>query len=142
MSDEIKPNHLKSVLATGHGLLGEFKTFIAKGNVIQLAVGVVIGAAFAKVVDTFSTGIIGPLLSTFSDSKDLSFLNHAKTGLRFGDVLSSIITFIITAAVVFFVIIKPMNKLMELITKKEEEKPAEPSEEILLLREIRDSLKK
>jgi|GEM_PF-1342117 len=139
MSDAPKSN-FKTVFASGRGLLDEFKAFISKGSVIQLAVGIVIGAAFAKVVEAFSKGIIEPLLAVFSKSGDLSFLDF--WGFKFSMVLSAVITFLITAAVVFFIIIKPMNKLMDMITKKEEEKPAELSEEILLLREIRDSLKK
>ncbi len=118
-------------------IAGEFKTFIMKGNVIDLAVGVLIGAAFGAVVKDFTDGIISPLISYFGGAKEISYhLGIFDIGL----VLNAIIKFLITAAVLFFIFVKPMNKLKTMTEKKEEGAPP-PPEDILLLREIRDLLK-
>ena len=108
----------------------EFKAFILKGNVIDLSTGVIIGAAFGTIVTAFTKGIIEPLLQALGGNPNVSL--GIKIGelvnekgettpnmLDIGLIINAVIGFLITAAVVFFVIIKPMNKLMAL-TKKEE----------------------
>ena len=91
----------------------EFKEFILRGNVVDLAVGVVIGAAFAKIVGAFTADVITPLIG-LPGKIDLSNLNTTIHGAKFafGDLLNTIITFLITAAVVFFFVVKPVNFLM------------------------------
>lgn len=121
-------------------LIEEFKTFALKGNVIDLAVGVLIGASFGNIVKGFTDGIILPILGKFGGNTEVKGLVF--WGLNFGLVINSIIGFIITAAILFFVFVKPMNKLLELTRKKEKITPPEPSEDIKLLMEIRDLLKK
>jgi large conductance mechanosensitive channel len=118
---------------------GEFKTFVTKGNVIDLAVGVLIGAAFGDVVKSFTTGIVTPLINLFGGGAKVSLhLWIFDVGL----VLNSLITFLITAMVLFFVFVKPMNKLKEITARKEEAAPPPPPpEDVVLLREIRDLLK-
>ena len=116
----------------------EFQAFILKGNVVDLAVAVVIGAAFKSVVDAIVAGIINPLLALLH-----IILRHVGD-LSFATVLNAAISFLAIAAVVFFMVVKPMNYLLEKTRKKAEENPAEPPpvpEDVRLLMEIRDLLK-
>lgn len=118
-------------------VFSEFKTFIAKGNVIDLAVGIVIGGAFAKLVDGVVKGIIEPMIAvlTGKGTPDTILLGIFAFG---GGVLN----FLLLAAVVFFVFVKPINKLKALERSKEPPAPPPgPTQEQILL-EIRDLLKK
>ncbi|TVZ58371.1 large conductance mechanosensitive channel [Flavobacteriaceae bacterium MAR_2010_105] len=134
-------------------MLKEFKDFAMKGNLVDIAVAFVMGAAFNKVVASFTGGIVSPLIGLIfkSDFKDLKYVltegvaNDAgeitgEVAMMYGDFLTSLIDFIIVAFVMFMVI-KGINKMK----KKEEPAPAPapagPSE-IDLLKEIRDALKK
>ena len=131
------------------GFVKEFKEFAMKGNVMDLAIGIIIGGAFGKIVSSFVADVIMPpigLLLGNVDFKDLAMpLKYAADGsvaiaLRYGLFINTIIDFVIIALAIFLVI-KGLNKMK----KKEEAKPAEPpkpSEEILLLRDIRNSLQK
>src|SRR5476649_2447169 len=96
-------------------ILGEFKAFVTKGNVVDLAVGVLIGAAFGDVVKAFTAGIVQPLINFFGGSSKVAA--HLWI-FDVGTVLNAFITFLITAAVLFFVFVKPMNKLKQLTEKK------------------------
>lgn len=139
--------------------LKEFKAFAMKGNVVDMAVGVVIGGAFGKIVTSLVNDVIMPLIGrlvggvNFKDWKWVLSEANADTGaaevaLTYGNFLQTIFDFLIIALSIF-VVIRAMNKLSELKKKEEvkaeEAKPAEPAptpEDILLLREIRDELKK
>ncbi len=102
----------------------EFREFILRGNVVDLAVGVVIGGAFAKIVNAFVADLITPLIGVFAGKINLSNL-HAHLGpvdFAVGDLLNTIITFLIIAAVVFFFVVKPVNYLM---SRRKTETPAE-----------------
>ncbi|CAN5795954.1 large conductance mechanosensitive channel protein MscL [soil metagenome] len=122
-------------------IIEEFKAFALKGNVIDLAVGVLIGASFGNIVKGFTDGIILPILGKVGGSTEVKGLVYG--GLDFGLVINSIIGFLITAGILFFVFVKPMNKLLEMTKRKEAAAaPPEPLEDIRLLREIRDLLKK
>lgn len=118
-------------------IAGEFKTFILKGNVVDLAVGVVIGTAFKSVIDAVVASIINPLLA----------LMHIIPGVptvSFVAVLHALITFTAIAAVVFFFVVKPMNLLVELTKRRAADGSPEPvplPEDVKLLMEIRDLLK-
>lgn len=124
--------------------LEEFKAFAMKGNVIDLAVAVVIGTAFGRITTSLVNNIVMPLFGAFLGGID--FTDKAvvvrDSEITYGVFLQSIVEFVIIAFAIFLVI-KAMAKLEK---KKEEtpkdEKPKEPSEEVTLLREIRDSLKK
>ncbi|MDB6071087.1 MAG: mechanosensitive ion channel protein MscL [Verrucomicrobiales bacterium] len=120
-------------------MLSEFKQFILKGDVVSLSTGVLIGAAFGKVVDGFTGGIVKPLLGAMGGDPNISL----KAGIfDLGMVINAIIAFLITAAVIFFVIVKPYNMLMARVKRDAPAPaPAAPSAEVLLLTEIRDSLK-
>lgn len=125
----------------------EFKAFALKGNVMELAVAVVIGAAFGKIVSSLVTNIITPLIGLLMGGVDFSGLSHTvgNAEVTYGVFVQSIIDFLIVALVIF-IVVKTITKAQEAVLKKEaevkEEKPKEPSEEILLLREIRDSLRR
>ena len=115
----------------------EFQAFILKGNVVDLAVAVVIGAAFKSVVDAIVSSIINPLLATVH-------LVPASGGLNFYAVMTTVISFLAIAAVVFFFVVKPMNYLIAMSLKKAQTAPAEAPplpQDVQLLMEIRDLLK-
>ncbi|WP_449467549.1 large-conductance mechanosensitive channel protein MscL [Stenotrophomonas humi] len=136
------------------GMISEFKEFAMRGNVIDLAVGVVIGGAFGKIVTSLVDKVIMPPIGLLIGNVDFSSLvwtlAEARVGadgkeipavvIGYGDFINTLIQFIIVAFAIFMVI-KALNKL----SRKKEEAPAappEPSEEVLLLRDIRDSLNK
>ncbi len=128
----------------------EFKAFISKGNVISMAIGIIIGGAFTAIVNSVVEQLISPLIGLICGGIDFSGLavKVGEASFGFGAVINAVITFLLTALVLFF-IMKAFNKFEEeskkLLKKKEEEEaPAdpEPSEEVKLLMEIRDALKK
>ena len=125
----------------------EFKAFAMKGNVIDLAVAVVIGAAFGKIVSSLVDNIITPVIGLLMGGVDFSGLSYAvgEATITYGNFIQSVIDFIIVALVIF-VVIKGINKAQDVMDgddeEEVEEKPAEPSEEVKLLREIRDGLKR
>lgn len=125
-----------------------FKDFIMRGNVIELAIAVVIGTAFQALVDSFVSAIITPILAAVGspDAEGLGFYLRAgdeTTFINFGTIINAIIVFLITALVVYFVFVVPMNKFAELQKKrkgiKEDDPPAPTDVELLV--EIRDLLK-
>lgn len=133
------------------GILNEFKTFISRGNVIDLAVGVIVGAAFGKIISSFVDNMIAPVLGLILgrlNLSDLAWVIAENEGepvlLRYGAFLQTCIDFVITAAAIFFMI-KAINTARQLAKKKEEAAapaPApEPSAQEKLLAEIRDLLK-
>ena len=121
----------------------EFKKFIARGNVIDLAVGVIIGGAFSSIVTSLVKNMLNPILRLALGGADFSNLaiTFKNTRIEYGAFIQSVIDFLIVA-ICIFALVKFINKIMHL-KKKEEEKPAEPkkSAEVLLLEEIRDLLK-
>jgi len=124
-------------------LVNGFKDFILRGNVIDLAVAVVIGTAFTAIVTAIVNNLITPLIAAIGGAPNLDQafapeLNGAVFG--FGAILGAVINFVIIAAVVYFVIVTPLNRLLALRKKGEVSEPAAPTEDILLLTEIRDLL--
>jgi large conductance mechanosensitive channel len=130
------------------GMVSEFKAFIARGSVVDLAVGVVIGAAFGRIVTALVDGIVMPIVGvalggvSVSDWKfvlkpetvDATGTKIAEVAVRYGQFIQTLIDFLIIALVIFLML-KAYNRMR---------KPADavPAEEVLLLREIRDSLKR
>lgn len=109
-------------------MLKDFKKFILRGNVVDLAVAVVIGAAFGAVVTALVRDFITPLLAAIGGQKDfskLTFIVHGNT-FAYGDFLNVLIAFLSIAAVVFFFVVQPINKLQTLATRRKT--PEEPSE--------------
>lgn len=119
-------------------LISEFKEFAMKGNVIDLAVGVVIGGAFGKLVEGVVKGIIEPVLAAVQGKGDSAAM---LAGIwNFG---GGVLNFLLLAAVVFFVFVKPMNKLKAISERKKGDTPPPPAPaDVVLLTEIRDLLKK
>jgi large conductance mechanosensitive channel len=130
-------------------MLKGFREFILRGNVIDLAVAVVIGSAFTAIVNGLVDGIFNPVIALLFNAKDLESAGLVIRGgddpivLAWGLVISALIKFLLIAAVVYFALIVPMNYLKKIsLRKKEEEKPAEtPLTETDLLVQIRDLLK-
>ena len=127
-------------------MLKEFKEFISKGNVMDMAVGIIIGGAFTSIVTALVDNIITPLLGMITGG--VSFAERVVTvgsvSLQYGLFIDAIIKFLLIAWVLFL-IIKGLNKAKSMAAKKEEPAPEEPApvpEDIALLTEIRDLLKK
>ena len=120
-----------------------FKQFIMRGNVLDLAVAVVIGAAFGAVVTALVKDLITPLIAAIVGKPDFSAIQFEVNGSKFliGDFINALVSFLILAAVVFFVVLKPINALTALARRKEEAKPVPVPAEVQLLMEIRDLLK-
>jgi large conductance mechanosensitive channel len=147
-------------------MIDEFKKFILKGNVVDLSTGVIIGAAFTGIVTAFTKGIVEPLLAlagggpspkltiplmhkavevVTKDAKgaEVKQMVDKLIELDVGGIISAALNFLIVAAVVFFVIVKPINALMAKMKKAEAEAPPPaPPADVALLTEIRDLLKK
>ena len=129
------------------GMLSEFKAFAMRGNVMDLAVGVVIGAAFGKIVTSLVDQVIMPPIGMLIGGVDFSAYKwvlqpagadgKGEVALQYGAFFNTIIQFAIVALAIFLVI-KVMNRMI----KKEEAAPAPPAAEVVLLTEIRDLLKK
>lgn len=117
----------------------EFKDFILKGNAIDLAVGVLIGAAFGGLVKAVTEGLINPVINWLGGDVQVSL----QVGIfDVGLIINAAISLLITGAVLFFIFVKPMNKLRSLTAKPSAPAaPPEPSNEEKLLQEIRDLLK-
>ena len=116
-----------------------FKDFLVRGNVVDLAVGVIIGAAFGGIVDSVTKDIITPIIGMMGGQPD--FAAYKVGALGVGALVNAIIAFVIKALVVYFVIVKPFSMMMEKMNPPA--KPGDPpvSAEVKLLTEIRDNLK-
>ena len=127
-------------------MLTGFKKFILKGNVIDLAVAVVIGASFSSVVDALVKSVMMPLISLLVGQPNFDdFL--AFGDVRIGVLLTAVVNFLLVSAAIYFVIILPMNRLIEHRNRKlgigqEVKKEAAEDPQIALLKEIRDELRK
>jgi large conductance mechanosensitive channel len=124
-----------------------FRDFVLRGNIVDLAIAVVIGTAFAKVVDTLVSSIIQPILNALPgvSVNGLSYTIRggalaSKTTINFAAIISSIIVFVLTAAVVYFLIVVPMTRIQQLRATGQAPEPEAVPEDTLLLREIRDAL--
>jgi large conductance mechanosensitive channel len=109
-------------------MLKEFKQFILRGNTVELAVAVVIGAAFGTIVSALVKDLITPLIAAIGGQPDFSGLSFTINSSKFlyGDFINAVISFVIIAAVVFFLIIKPINTLMEHANRNKQ--PEDPTE--------------
>ena len=123
-------------------MIKEFKKFISRGNVVDLAVGVVIGSAFGKIVSSLVDNIIMPIIGIIIGGIDFTKLSLTifDVKIQFGIFIQNIVDFLIIAFCIF-ITIKIFNKIIHKEEKKEEPKPTK-SDEVLLLEEIRDLLKK
>lgn len=140
---------LKELNKKNKGFWAEFKTFIARGNVMDLAVGVIVGTAFTNIVKSLTDNILMPIIGLVIGGFDFTKLAFnievwgREVAISYGAFIQSTVDFLLTALCIF-IIIKLMNKFTaKKEEEKKEEKPAEPvkSDEVKLLEEIRDLLK-
>jgi large conductance mechanosensitive channel len=145
-----EPRHAAITARTEANMIKGFKDFLLRGNVIDLAVAVVIGAAFATLVTAFTNNLINPIISAAGSQEVGVFgfsLRHGtpqierSTLINVGAIIGACINFVIVAAIVYFVFVAPVNALMER-RKRGQEPPVEATpEDIKLLQEIRDLLR-
>ncbi|ROO52979.1 large conductance mechanosensitive channel [Micromonospora sp. Llam0] len=127
-------------------MINGFKNFILRGNVVDLAVGIVIGAAFTAVVTQLTKSFLEPFIRLLSvlltGEEGIGGVGFTYRGVVFDwpAFVNAVITFVLTAAALYFLVVMPMNRLAERRRRGEEPPPAAPSEEIKLLTEIRDAL--
>jgi large conductance mechanosensitive channel len=143
-------------------MLEGFKKFILRGNVVELAVGVIIGTAFGKIVASLVTDVITPIIALVGGMPDFSSIAIGahevmkdgkpvlaasgkpvlEGGIMIGNFINQVLAFLIVAAVVYFIIVIPMNRFMAMMAKEEAPPaPAPPTKDQALLTEIRDLLK-
>lgn len=105
-------------------MLNEFKAFLMRGNLVDLAVAVVLGVAFAAVVDSLVADLVTPLIAAVFGEPDFSGLDFTinESTFRYGNFINALLTFVVIAAVIFFLVVKPVNALMERV------RPAPPDE--------------
>ena len=144
MAKKIDKEKLTAVAGKGKGFINEFKTFVLKGNVMDMAIGVIIGTAFASIVSALTEDFINPLINGIGGVEVAGKIKiYGGQALNWGHFLTAVINFLIMAFVLFLML-KFVNRLMKIGEKKEVEKEAEAtkkSNEELLLEEIRDLLK-
>lgn len=123
-------------------MLKGFRDFILRGNVVDLAVGVVIGASFGTVVTALVKDLLTPLIAALVTQPDFSALIFTVNGSKFlyGDFINALIAFLISAFSIYFFVVMPMNKLLERFKKPAETVDAGPTTQEKLLMEIRDAL--
>ena len=121
----------------------EFREFLLRGNVVDLAVAVVIGVAFGAVVTSLVEDLLTPLIAAVGGKPDFSGLTFTvnESRFRYGEFVNAVIAFLIIGAAVFFLVIKPVNALMARRKAGEEPEPDAVAEDVVILGEIRDLLK-
>lgn len=122
-------------------MLKEFKTFLMRGNIVDLAVAVVIGGAFGALVTALVADLLTPVIAAIVGKPDFSGLTFTINGsvFKYGSFLNALISFISIAGAVFFFVVKPMNALQSRYGAEPEAEA--PSDEVVLLTEIRDALR-
>jgi len=134
--------NLKKLKEKGTGFFGEFKEFVMRGNVMDMAIGVIIGNAFAAIVTALTTDFINPLINGIGGAEVGGTLKiYGGQVIRYGDFITAVINFLIMAFVLF-IMLKAVNKVMAIGKKEEEEEAVVKTDEAKLLEEIRDLLKK
>ena len=143
MAKKIEKKDLAKIKEKGKGFIGEFKEFIMRGNVMDMAIGVIIGGAFASLVTALTEDIINPLINGIGGAEVAGTIKiYGGQVIKYGDFITSVINFIIMAFVLFM-LLKVFNKISSIGRKEAEEKAEEKkAEDIALLEEIRDLLKK
>ncbi|MBQ9018805.1 MAG: large conductance mechanosensitive channel protein MscL [Bacilli bacterium] len=138
-----KKEKLNKIKGKGKGFFGEFKDFILRGNVMDMAIGVIIGGAFQGIVTALTADFINPLINGIGGAEvGGTFKIYGGQVIKYGDFITAVINFLIMA-LVLFILLKVVNGIMSAGKKKTEETPAVvKSDETILLEEIRDLLKK
>lgn len=117
-----------------------FKTFLLRGNVVDLAVAVIIGAAFSSIVDSMTRDIITPAIGLIGGQPNFSSIKLGPIGI--GNFINAVIAFLIKASVVYFLIVKPFTSVLKLFNSAKNKEETPIPEDVKLLTEIRDLLKK
>jgi large conductance mechanosensitive channel len=127
---------MKSVLA-------EFRQFVLRGNLVDLAIAVVLGAAFGALVTSFVANLVTPLIAAIGGQPDFSNLTFTinSSQFRYGAFLNALLSFLIIAAVIFYFVVKPVNALLARNKADGEPEPEAPTPDVALLTEIRDLLR-
>lgn len=141
----------EGIAKKGKGFISEFKDFVLKGNVMDMAVGVIIGTAFAGIVNALTEDFINPVIGLLGGADVAgevvikTLTDGTKVSLNYGHFITQVINFLIMAFVLFL-LLKGFNKIVEAgkkrLAKEKEEEAAKKSDEVVLLEEIRDLLKK
>ena len=119
-------------------MLKGFRDFLVRGNLIELAVAFVIGLAFATVVTSFVDNILMPIIGKFGGRPDFGGIDVFD--IPVGAFINDLVSFVLIAAAVYFIVVVPYNRIRELRKKEEPEEAEQLEETVLLLREIRDAL--
>ncbi len=123
-------------------MINGFRDFILRGNVVDLAVGVVTGAAFAALITAFGTAFLNPLISVVSGGgKNGAAFQIGNTVFPYGLFITAIITFLLTMAIIYFVVVVPITAAVNKLKRDDKPAIAQPSNEEKLLVEIRDALR-
>ena len=147
---KVDKEDLQKLKKKGTGFIDEFKNFILKGNVMDMAIGVIIGTAFADIVNALTADFINPIIGLLGGADVAgeivikTLTDGTKITINYGHFITQVINFVIMAFVLF-IILKAFNSLVEAGKKKiakEKEEDAKKSDEVVLLEEIRDLLKK
>ena len=143
MARKINTEKLEKMKKKGTGFVSEFKEFVMRGNVMDMAIGVIIGSAFASIVTALTDDFINPLINGIGGAKVAGTIKiYGGQVIKYGDFITSVINFVIMAFVLFM-LLKVFNKISTIGKKEEEAKEEEKkAEDIVLLEEIRDLLKK
>ncbi|NJK43868.1 MAG: large conductance mechanosensitive channel protein MscL [Pleurocapsa sp. SU_196_0] len=121
-------------------MLDGFKNFLLRGNVVDLAVGVIIGAAFGAIVDSLVKDVITPIIGLIGGTPDFSSIKLGP--INIGNFINALVAFIIKAAALYFIVVIPMQRAMALMKKPEAAPVVTVAEDVKLLTEIRDLLSK
>ena len=141
MAKKVDKEKLSKIKDKGKGFFAEFKEFVMRGNVMDMAIGVIIGTAFAGIVTALTDDFINPLINGLGGAEVGGTIKiYGGQVIKYGDFITAVINFLIMA-LVLFLMLKAVNKVMDL-GKKEKEEEKVKSEELATLEEIRDLLKK
>ena len=141
MVKKVDKEKLSKIKDKGKGFFTEFKEFVMRGNVMDMAIGVIIGTAFAGIVTALTDDFINPLINGLGGAEVGGTIKiYGGQVIKYGDFITAVINFLIMA-LVLFLMLKAVNKVMDL-GKKEKEEEKVKSEELATLEEIRDLLKK
>lgn len=124
-------------------MLKGFRDFVMRGNVVDLAVAVIIGAAFNQVINSMVGDVLTPLIGAIFGRPDFSSVNLGPIAI--GKFINAVVNFLIVAAAIYFAVVVPMRKVQEIADRRKAEEPAAappPAEEVVLLREILQELRK
>ena len=142
MAKKIDAEKIEKLKEKSTGFISEFKEFVLRGNVMDMAVGVIIGGAFSNIVTALTEDFIKPLINGIGGAEVAGTIKiYGGQVIKYGDFITSVINFVIMASVLFM-LLKVFNKISAIGKKKKDEEEAKKAEDIALLEEIRDLLKK